>query len=165
MLNNNKFLYSTEYSNLFHWFNLDKEKNNNHNFELFELFEEFPNSYIYINNINLSQKNRKIFTISYCKFGEKIISFEHNNENLNNNNLNELLNSNNYNDYLRELNSMNFNENQFNENILNKYKELYGINLDEELFKMNNGYDNSTINYFLLNLIANQSLFKIKNYF
>ena len=170
ILNNNKFLYSTEYSNLFHWFNLDKEINNNNNFEIFKIFEEYPNSHIYINNINLSQKNRKIFTINYCKLGEHIISFEHNNENVNNNNLNELLNSSNYNDYLTQLNSINFNENQFNDNICNKYKELYDIKLDEELFKINNGYDNfskddiSKINYFLLNLISNQSLFKIKNY-
>ncbi len=169
VLHNNNFSFSTEFSNLFHWFNLDKEDNNNNNFELFEEFED-PNPHIYINNINLSQNNRKIFTISYCKCGEKIISFEHNNENLNNNNLNELLKSNNYSAYLNQLNSINFNENQFNDNICKKYKELYDIDLDEELFKIHNGVDNYNeddnlkINYFLLNLIANQSLFKIKNY-
>ena len=169
VLHNNNFSFSTEFSNLFHWFNLDKEDNNNNNFELFEEFED-PNPHIYINNINLSQNNRKIFTISYCKCGEKIISFEHNNENLNNNNLNELLKSNNYSAYLNQLNSINFNENQFNDNICKKYKELYDIDLDEELFKIHNGVDNYNeddnlkINYFLLNWIANQSLFKIKNY-
>ena len=179
-LNNNKFLYSTEFSNLFHWFKLDKKNidndidndnnNNDNNFEIFELFEEFPNTHIYINNINLNQKNRKIFTVSYCKLGEKIITVEHNNKNINNQNINDLLNSDNYNDYISQLNSINFNEEQFKYNINKKYKDLYDINLDEQIFKMNNEYDNlnkddiSKLNYFILNLIANQSIFKIKNY-
>ena len=174
-LNNNKFTYSTEYSNLFHCFYLDKDTNENENkknFEIFEIFEEFPNSHIYINNINLSQKKPKIFSISYCKLGEKIVTIEHNNENLNNNiqNLNDLLSSNNYNDYITQLNSINFDEEQFNDDIKNKYKEIYDIDLDEDIFKLDNEYNNlnkediSKINYFLLNLIANQSLFKIKNY-
>ena len=174
-LNNNKFLYSTEYSNLFHCFNLDKDTNENENkknFEVFEIFEEIPNSHLYINNINLSQKKPKIFTISYYKLGEKIVTIEHNNENLSNNiqNLNDLLSSNNYNDYITQLNSINFDEEQFNDNIKNKYKEIYDIDLDEDIFKLDNEYNNlnkediSKINYFLLNLIANQSLFKIKNY-
>ena len=172
-IHNNKFIYSTEYSNLFNWFDLNKEINENDiKFELFEFFEEIPNSHIYINNINLSQKKPKIFTVSYCKLGERIISLEHNNKtlNLNNENINnDLLNSNNYDDYLIQLNSINFNEEEFNNAIINKYKELYDLNLGEELFKMRNDFDNnkddnSKINYFLLNLIANQSLFKIKNY-
>ena len=168
-LNNNKLIYSTEYSNLFHWFNLDKENNgNDNNFKIFELFEEFPNTHIYINNINLNQKNRKIFTVSYCQLGEKIITIEHNNKNINNQN--ELLNSDDYNDYISQLNSINFNEEEFKNDINKKYKELYELNLDEQIFKMNNEYDNlnkddiSKINYFILNLIANQSLFKLKNY-
>ena len=68
----------TEYSNLFNWFNLNKEiiDDENNKFEVYEYFEEFPTSNIYINNINLNQKKQKIFTISYCKFGENIISFE-----------------------------------------------------------------------------------------
>ena len=168
-INNNKFLYSTEYSNLFHWFNLDKENNNNNEnnkFEIFEIFEDFSNSHIYINNINLTQKKRKIFTVSYCKLGEKIISIEHNNENLNseeNKNMNELLNSNNYNDYLKQLNSINFSQEDFNKSILNKYKNLYEIDLEEGLDDFSKD-DCNKINYFILNLIANQSLFKIKNY-
>ena len=171
---NNKFIYSTEYSNLFNWFDLNKEINEDDNkFELFEFFEEIPNSHLYINNINLSQKKPKIFTVSYYKLGENIIIIEHNNKNININNENinkDLLNSNNYDDYLIQLNSINFNEEEFNNGIINKYKELYDLNLNEELFKMRNDFDNnnkddtSKINYFLLNLIANQSLFKIKNY-
>ena len=168
-LNNNKYIYSTEYSNLFHWFNLDKENNgNDNNFKIFELFEEFPNIHIYINNINLNQKNRKIFTVSYCKLGENIVSIEHNNKNINNQN--ELLNSDDYNDYISQLNSINFNEEEFKNDINKKYKELYELNLYEQIFKLNNEYDNLNkddilkINYFILNLIANQSLFKIKNY-
>ena len=171
MLNNNKFLFSTEYSNIFCWYDLNKEiDENNNKFQIFELFEELSNSHIYINNINLCQKKPRIFTVSYCKLGEKIISFEHNNKNLylNNQNINQLLNSNNYEDYLVQLNSINFNEEKFNENIRNKYKELYGVDLDEELFNMRNdnlkSNDITKINYFLLNLISNQSLFKIKNY-
>ena len=176
-LNNNKFLYSTEYSSLFHWFKLDKdidenEIENKNNFEIFEIFEEFPNCHIYINNINLNQIKPKIFTISYCKLGENIITIEHNNENLNSKfkNLNDLLSSNNYNDYVTQLNSINFNEEEFNDNVKNKFKELYDIDLDEDIFKFYNENDNlnkediSKINYFLLNLISNQSLFKIKNY-
>ena len=171
--NNNKFLYSTEYSNLFHWINLDKEKNGNKDkFEIFEVFEELMNSHIYINNINLTQKNPKIFTVNYVKLGEKIILIERNNENISGNNINmkELLNSNNYNDYLSQMNSINFNEEEFNNNIIEKYKQLYDIDLEEELFKIKNGQEEigldegNKINYFLLNLIANQSLFKIKNY-
>ena len=172
ILNNNKFLYLTEYSNLFNWFNLNKEINDDENnkFEVYEYFEEFPTSNIYINNINLNQKKPKIFTISYCKLGENIISIEHNKKNLklSNHNINDLLNSNNYEDYIEQLNSINFNEEEFNYNIKKKYKELYNMNLDEELFNMRNDNMNkddiSKINYFLLNLIANQSLFKIKNY-
>ena len=171
--NNNKFLYSTEYSNLFHWINLDKEKNwNQDKFEIFEVFEELMNSYIFINNINLTQKSPKIFTVNYIKLGENIISIERNNENLNPNNKNmkELLSSSNYNDYLNQMNSINFNEEEFNNSIIEKYKALYDMDLEEELFKIKNGQgninldDDNKINYFLLNLIANQSLFKIKNY-
>ena len=53
ILNNNKFMYSTEYSDLFHWFNLDKEINlkENNNFEIFKFFDEYPNTHIYLNNI------------------------------------------------------------------------------------------------------------------
>ena len=171
--NNNKFLYSTEYSNLFHWINLDKAKKGNQDkFEIFEVFEELMNSHIYINNINLTQKKPKIFTVNYIKLGENIISIERNNENLNANNKNmkELLSSSNYNDYLNQMNSINFNEEEFNNNIIEKYKALYDMDLEEELFKIKNGQDDinlddgNKINYFLLNLIANQSLFKIKNY-
>ena len=171
--NNNKFLYSTEYSNLFHWINLDKEKNGNKDkFEIFEVFEELMNSYIYINNINLTQKNPRIFTVNYIKLGENIISVERNNENFNANNKNmkELLSSSNYNDYLNQMNSINFNEEEFNNTIIEKYKHSYDMDLEEELFKIKNGQDDinfddgNKLNYFLLNLMANQSLFKIKSY-
>ena len=67
------------------------------------------------------------------------------------------------------MNSPNYDEEEFKEAINNKYKSQYGINLDEEIFKIKNGFDSydksdaSKIDYFLLNSIANQALFKIKN--
>jgi hypothetical protein len=73
--------------------------------------------------------------------GENIISVERNNENLNANNKNmkELLSSSNYNDYLNQMNSINFNEEEFNNCIIEKYKSLYDMDLEEELFKIKNG--------------------------
>ena len=173
VLNNNKFMYSTEFSDLFHWFNLDKNnliKDNNNRFELFKFFDEYPNSHIYLNNIILTNNKKKLFNISYIKFNEKVSYFEQSNESLESvNDLNSLLKSNNYNDYLLFMNSPNYDEEEFKEKINNKYESQYNINLEEETFKIKNGFDYydkndiSKINYFLLNLIANQALFKIKN--
>ena len=170
ILNNNKFRYSTEYSDLIKWFNLEKNKNYQKKFEIFKFFDEYPNCNIFINSINLSDIKKKIFNISYLKLGEKMTYFEQNNENLEIiNDLTDLLKSNNYNDYVIQFNSPNFDEEEFKESVINKYKELYGINLEEEIFKIKNGFNNyekddiSKINYFLLNLTANQALFKIKN--
>ena len=175
LLNNNKFMYSTEYSDLFHLFNLDKQINlkENNKFEIFKFFDEFPNSHIFFNNIIITNNKKKLFNISYIKFNEKISYFEQNNESFesanNIDNINILLKSNNYNDYLIFMNSPNYDEEEFKEAINNKYKSQYGINLDEEIFKIKNGFDSydksdvSKIDYFLLNSIANQALFKIKN--
>ena len=175
ILNNNKFIYSTEYSDLFHWFNLDKEINEENNeFIIFKLFNEYPNNHIYISNISLINNKNKLFNISYIKLGEKTTYFEQSNEDLdssnNVNNINELLKSNNYNDYILYMTSPNYEENEFKKEIINKYKALYDIDLEEEIFKIKNSFDNndkddiSKINYFLINIIANQALFKIKNY-
>ena len=175
ILNNNKFIYSTENSDLFHWFNLDKEINEENNeFIIFKLFNEYPNNHIYISNISLINNKNKLFNISYIKLGEKTTYFEQSNEDLdtsnNLNNINELLKSNNYNDYIIYMTSPNYEENEFKKEIINKYKALYDIDLEEEIFKIKNSFDNndkddiSKINYFLINIIANQALFKIKNY-
>ena len=114
ILKSNKFLFSTEYSNLFNLFNLKKENDakQNNKFEVYEYFEENPALYIFINNINLYQQKPKIFTISYNKMGENIISIENNKKNiyLKEQNINDILNSNNYEDYISLLNSPNFNE-------------------------------------------------------
>ena len=172
ILNNNKFMYSTEYSNLFHWYNLEKQIDisENNKFELFKFFDEYPNSLIYFNNIILANNKKKIFNISYLKLNEKVSLFEQNNENQEStNNLKELLKSNNYNDYIVYMNSPNYNEEEFKEKIINKYKTQYDINLEEEISKIKYGFDPydkndiSKINYFLLNLIKNQAIFKIKS--
>ena len=171
---NNKYIYSTEYSDLFHWFGLDKEENEEKDkFEVFKIFDEYPNNHIYLSNISLANNKKKIFNISYIKFGDKVTYFEYNNENsssINNlNNLDELLKSNNYNDYALYMTSPNFDEEEFKDKIINKYKKIYDLNLDQELFDIKNGLkendksDFSKIDYFLLNLTANQALFKIKN--
>ena len=174
ILNNNKFMYSTEYSDLFHWFNLDKEINlkENNNFEIFKFFDEYPNTHIYLNNIIIANNKKKIFNINYLNIGEKVSYFEKSNENLesinNLNNIEELLSSNNYNDYITFMNSPNYDEIEFKKKIIHKFKSQYDIDLEEEIFKIKNkdkSYDKSDIskiNYFLLNLIANQALFKIK---
>ena len=48
-------MYSTEYSDLYHWFDLDKEINEENNkFKIFKIFDEYPNSHIYLNNIILT---------------------------------------------------------------------------------------------------------------
>ena len=175
ILNNNKFIYSMEYSDLFHWFKLDKEmKDQNDEFITFKIFNEYPNNHIYISNISLMNNKKKIFNISYIKFGEKVTYFEQTNEDSNSsnniNNLNELLKSNNYNDYIIYMTSPNYDEEEFKEIIINKYKTLYDIDLEEQIFKIKNNIeendkdDISKINYFLLNLTTNQALFKIKNY-
>lgn len=173
ILNNNKFMYSTEYSDLFHWFNLDKQIfiNENDKFEIFKFFDEYPNSHIYLNNIIIANNKKKIFNINYLKLNEKVSYFEQSNENPESNKLNdlkELLKSNNYNDYIVYMNSPNYNEEEFKEKIINKFKIQYELNLEEEMFKIKNGLDSydkndaSKINYFLLNLLANNALFKIK---
>ena len=172
---NNKYIYSTEYSDLFHWFDLDKEQDEEKDkFEVFKIFDEYPNNHIHLSNISLANNQKKIFNISYIKFGDKVTYFEHNNENagaINNlNDLDELLKSNNYNDYVLYMTSPNFDEEEFKDKIINKYKTIYDLNLDQELFDLKNGLnendksDFSKIDYFLLNLTANQALFKIKNY-
>ena len=174
ILNNNKFMYSTEYSDLFHWFNLDKQilVNENDKFEIFKFFDEFPNSHIYLNNIIIANNKKKIFNINYLKLNEKVSYFEQSNENPESNKLNnlkELLKSNDYNDYIIYMNSPNYNDEEFKESIINKYKTQYDLNLEEEIFKIKNGLDSydkndvSKINYFLLNVIANKALFKIKS--
>ena len=175
IFNNNRFMYSTEYSDLYHWFDLDKEINEENNkFKIFKIFDEYPNSHIYLNNIILTNNKKRLFNISYIKLGEKVSYFEQNNENLesnnNLNNLDDILKSNNYNDYILYISSPNYDEEEFKEKINNKYKTLYKINLNEEIFNIKNGVDNNEkndinkINYFILNLIANQALFKIKSY-
>ena len=169
ILNNNKFIYSMEYSDLFHWFNLEKEMNEqNDEFIIFKIFNEYLNNHIYISNINLKNNKTRIFNISYINLGEKVAYFEQTNEDLdseNNNNLDELLKSNNYNDYILYMSSPNYDEEEFKKKIINKYKALYDINLNlKNDFEENDKDDISKINYFLLNLTANQALFKIKNY-
>ena len=63
------------------------------------------------------------------------------------------------------MSSPNYDEEKFKEKIINKYKALYDINLNlKNDFEENDKDDISKINYFLLNLTANQALFKIKNY-
>ena len=175
VLNNNKFMYSTEYSDLYFWFNLDKDENmkENNNFEIFKFFDEYPNNHIYLNNIIIANNKKKIFNINYLQLGEKVSYFEKSNENLesvnNLNNIEELLKSNNYNDYITFMNSPNYDETEFRNKIINRFKSQYHIDLDQEIFKIKNkdkSYDKSDIskiNYFLLNLIANQALFKIKS--
>ena len=161
---NNNFLFLTEYSNLFNWFNLKKENDvkENNKFEVYEYLEENPTLHIFINNINLYQQKPKIFTISYIKMGENIINIENNKKNnIKEQSINDILNSNNYEDYISLFNSINFNEEEFNNGIKNKYQELYNINLEYDNINQD---DIPKINYFLINLIANQSLFKIKNY-
>ena len=67
------------------------------------------------------------------------------------------------------MNSPNYDETEFRNKIINRFKSQYHIDLDQEIFKIKNkdkSYDKSDIskiNYFLLNLIANQALFKIKS--
>ena len=172
---NNKYIYSTEYSDLFHWFDLDKEKKEeNGKFEIFKIFDEYPNNHLYLSNISLVNNKKKIFNISYIKFGDKITYFEHNNENtgtINNlNNLDELLKSNNYNDYVLYMTSPNFDEEEFKDKIIEKYKKIYDLDLNQKFLELKNGLnendkiDFSKIDYFLLNLTANRALFKIKNY-
>ena len=72
-------MYSTEYSDLYHWFDLDKEINEENNkFKIFKIFDEYPNSHIYLNNIILTNNKKRLFNISYIKLGEKVSYFEQN---------------------------------------------------------------------------------------
>ena len=155
----NKLYYSTEYSNLFHWYNLEQEINDK-GFQELENFEDISQAQIFINNIKcFGNNNNNKFSINYLKIGNNIKIIDSKDENRIKNQLeiNELINSNNYNDYISYVNSINYNEHDYKIFIENKYNQNYNIDI------LNNIKDEK-IDFFLLNLIANKALFKIKNY-
>ena len=92
----------------------------------------------FIKKHKIKNNKKKIFNINYLQIGEKVSYFEKSNENLesinNLNNIEELLSSNNYNDYITFMNSPNYDEIEFKNKIIHKYKSQYDIDLEEEIF-------------------------------
>ena len=163
--NPNKYVYSIEYANLFNLLDLNKNSNEEGSFNEINVFEELPNSYLYINYVILSEKKQKIFniylnifyflSINECKIGKKIlVTNSINANNLDDHNSYNLLDSNNYNDYVRRYNEINYNDNQFIGSVIKKFKDIYKIDLN----------DNNDLNHILINLISNQAMFKIRTY-